>query len=69
MVQAFRRAESVYEAARFTLRGLEPGVRYEFSDIDSGAAQVLEGREAADRGVAVVVPERPGSAVLVYRRE
>jgi alpha-galactosidase len=67
MVQAFRRAESVYEVARFRLRGLNPGAVYTLTDLDSGQSQKLAGRELLDKGAAVPIADRPGSAVITYR--
>jgi hypothetical protein len=66
VVQAFRRAESVYEVARFKLRGLEPGTRYVLANLDSGESQTLSGRELLDRGLAVSITDQPGSAAITY---
>ncbi|MBL9128640.1 MAG: alpha-galactosidase, partial [Verrucomicrobiales bacterium] len=68
MVQAFRRAASGSEASRYTLRGLEPGAEYLFTNLDSGEARRSVGREILERGLSVTIAERPGSAVIVYRR-
>ena len=68
VVQAFRRAESVYEAARFKLRGLDPGAEYVLTNLDSGQSQTLAGRELLDKGLAVPIADQPGSAVIVYKR-
>ncbi|MBM3888434.1 MAG: hypothetical protein FJ388_04835, partial [Verrucomicrobia bacterium] len=68
MVQAFRRAESVYEAARFKLRGLDPGAGYVLTNLDSGESQTLDGRELLDKGLAVAITGRPASAVIKYKK-
>jgi len=68
LVQAFRRAESFYEVARFKLRGLDPDARYVFNNLDSGESHTLNGRELLDQGLAVSVPEQPGDAVLTYTK-
>ena len=68
MVQAFRRAESLYEVARFKLRGLEPGARYMLNNLDSGESQTLIGRELLDTGLAVSLKELPGDAVITYAK-
>jgi hypothetical protein len=65
---AFRRAESVYEAARFKLRGLDPGAEYVLTNLDSGQSQTLAGRELLDKGLAVPIADQPGSAVIVYKK-
>lgn len=69
MVQAFRRAESVYEVGRFPLRGLDVDAEYHLTDLDAGRSWTMSGRELVERGVAVEIGQRPGSAVIVYRRQ
>jgi alpha-galactosidase len=68
VVQAFRRAESVYEAARFKLRGLDAGAEYVLTNLDTAQSQTLSGRELLDKGLAVVIAGQPGSAVIVYKK-
>jgi alpha-galactosidase len=67
VVQAFRRAASVYEVARLKLRGLDGGAEYVFTNLDTGLSQTLAGRELLDRGLAVAITEQPGSAVIMYK--
>jgi alpha-galactosidase len=68
VAQVFRRDKSVYEAARFKLSGLDPAARYTVTNLDSGESQTLAGRELLEKGLAVAIPEQPGSAVIVYQR-
>jgi alpha-galactosidase len=68
VVQAFRRAESLYEVARFNLRGLDPGAPYELTNLDSGQSQTLTGRDLLEKGLAVPISEQPGSAVITYKK-
>ena len=68
VVQAFRRAESIHEAARFKLRGLDPDAEYVLTNLDSGQSQTLAGRELLDTGLAVPIADQPGSAVIVYKK-
>jgi alpha-galactosidase len=68
MVQGFRRAESIYEVARFKLRGLDPGARYVVTNLDSGEAQTLAGRELLETGLPVAIKDQPGDAVITYAR-
>jgi alpha-galactosidase len=69
MVQVFRRPESVYESARFTLCGLSPDARYALVDLDGGQKfEAMTGRELAERGVVIAVPDRPGAVVVTYKR-
>ena len=73
MVQAFRRADSIYESARLRLRGLDPDSRYEVRNLDGGSADLksappMSGRELMETGLLVTLARRPDSAVIVYRR-
>jgi len=69
MVQAFRRENSVYESARFQLRGLDPEARYKITNLNE-PSRVTEfsGRELSERGILVTIEERPSAVVLVYNR-
>jgi alpha-galactosidase len=68
-VQAFRRDQSPYEAARFPLQGLDPEARYRVERLDAPAwAHEATGRELLEPGVRIELAEAPGAAVLVYRR-
>ncbi len=65
MVQAFRRAESPYESARFRLRGLDPERHYLVEQGDSG--MVATGRDLAEEGLLLAIEDCPGSVVITYR--
>jgi len=66
MVQAFRRAESIYESARLRLHGLEAGAQYEFRDIDTGVARLLTGAEVMNQGISIPIDQAPGAAIVEY---
>ena len=68
MVQAFRRAGSYYESARFPLGGLEADARYIITDLDSGRSEEHAGRELAERGLKVSPEKRPRASVLLYKK-
>ncbi len=68
MVQAFRRENSFYEAARFKLRGLEAEARYRVIDLDSPGARELTGGELTEKGLSVSIPMQPGARVVSYRK-
>jgi alpha-galactosidase len=68
MVQAFRRHDSFYQAARLKLRGLEPEARYRVANFDTAAEQVMSGRELLDKGLPVAISEQPGAANFSYRK-
>jgi len=68
VVHAFRRAESIYESARLKLRGLDPDAGYMLTDLDKPGMTEATGRELMDKGLLVVLPDQPGSAVIRYKR-
>jgi alpha-galactosidase len=68
MIQAFRRPESPYESARFSLHGLEPDARYVVSNIDSGESQKLTGRELAQPGLLIKTSAPQTAIVLFYEK-
>jgi alpha-galactosidase len=68
MVQVFRRPESPFEAARFPLRGLDAKASYAVKDMDDAAETTMSGAELMERGLPVTVKQRPGAAVVRYRR-
>ena len=68
VVMAFRRADSVYETARFRLSGLDPEARYLVTNLDVPGAAEATGRELMELGLAVTISEHPGSAIVTYKR-
>jgi len=69
IVQAFRRPECVDASVTCTLRGLDAEARYTVTNADDDEAWQATGRELMDQGVEVTLPQRPGAALLVYRRQ
>jgi len=69
MVQAFRRAECPEASARWKLRGLEPGARYELTKLDAPGSSVLTGEELMKVGLPISVRDRPGAVVVSYREQ
>ena len=67
MVQVFRRADSLCEAARLRLQGLDPARRYTVTDLDHPGASERTGRELLEQGLPVVMEERPQAAIFIYR--
>ena len=68
-VQVFRRENSFYESARFRLHELEPGAHYRVTDITRNLEWKGTGREIAEDGLAVSLPERAQAAICLYKRE
>jgi len=68
VVQAFRRADSVYEVARLRLRGLDPEARYLVRDIHTGGQHAATGDELMQIGPRVEIRARPGVVNLYYKQ-
>ena len=69
MVQAFRRSESPYESARFSLHGLEADAHYVVSDIDSGRSQRIIGQKLIEPGLLITAPARSKAIALFYEKD
>ena len=68
IVQAFRRSESVAETSRYPLRGLEPDATYDLADFDQPDRTHMTGRQLIEEGLAITINDRPGAAVIRYRK-
>ena len=69
MVQVFRRHNSFYESARFTLFGLDAKANYLVSNLDTGTQERRSGRELLKDGLPVTTAAKPDVAILTYRRQ
>jgi hypothetical protein len=76
LVQAFRRPDSPFVRADFRLRGLDPAAMYEVANLDvagstkvsGGSTPLTTGKELMEIGLAMEIKDKPGAAVIVYRR-
>ncbi len=68
MVQAFRREESPYRAARFALDGLEPEADYKITNVDGGGSELVSGRDLTEEGLVISLNEPRSAAVIRYQR-
>ena len=69
VVQAFRRANSVYESARFKLHGLEAAALYLVTDLDTPEAKLqLSGRELMETGVGLTLTQQPSAKIVTYKK-
>jgi alpha-galactosidase len=68
MVQAFRRADSSCAAMGFQLRGLDPDALYQVRNLDASRSKQLRGRDMLEKYLLVDITERPGAAVITYKR-
>ena len=68
MIEAFRRNDSADESRRFKLHGLDPKSEYTFTDVTADKSWKAKGAELMDAGLLITIPEKPGVALIVYRR-
>ena len=67
LVVALRRPESAYTSARFPLHGLDPKASYRVTNLDTKQHADYPGSTLARDGLEVVLPSKPGSALLEYQ--
>ena len=67
-VQAFRREDNDFFGGAFRLRGLDAAAVYEVTNFDAGDAIRLTGSELMEHGLDIAIKERPGAAVVRYRK-
>lgn len=68
VVQAFRRDQSGQDSMRCKLRGLEPQAMYSISNFDAAGAVDKSGRELMDQGLSISITNKPGSAIILYKK-
>ncbi len=69
LVQAFRRDQSPEPVRVFKLRGLDSKSDYSLTNLDTEETEKISGRKLMEEGLPVNLRDRPGAAVIVYRRE
>jgi alpha-galactosidase len=67
IVQVFRRENSPYETALFTLGGISSDSDYLFKDLDGGEFKI-SGSELADCGLKITIPEKRKAKIYMYKR-
>jgi alpha-galactosidase len=68
VVQAFRRGQCEPAAQTYRLRGLDPSATYELTNFDVPGTSVASGKELMEQGLKIEIKDKPGAAVIVYRR-
>lgn len=68
VVQAFRRASCADQSKTVMLRGLDPAAQYEITNFDAEGTARSSGEDLMKKGLAVTIKDKPGSAVILYRR-
>ena len=69
MVQAFRRASSADESIRVNLQGMETGALYTLTNLDTASMTETTGKELMDQDISIALHDKPGAAVIVYRKK
>lgn len=70
MVQVFRRPDSIYSAAQLPLFGLETESTYVVLDVDApGTKMEYTGEQLMASGLAVILSDRPASAIYSYEKK
>jgi alpha-galactosidase len=69
VIRAFRRETSDYESIRVKLQGLTPDAVYELTNLDVPGTVETSGRELLEKGLSIAIGERPGTAVIVYKKK
>jgi alpha-galactosidase len=67
-VQAFRRDECAEETLTLKLQGLDSKAQYEVENLDDGSIKKMSGKELMETGLTVIVKDKPGAALFVYRK-
>jgi alpha-galactosidase len=68
VVQAFRRADSMYESIHARLQGLDPDAVYTLTSLDIDGKTQRTGSELMQEGLSIPIKEQPGSAVIIYKK-
>ncbi len=66
IVQIFRRENSPYETANFTLGGINETCKYLFTDIDGGEFTV-SGKELTEEGLKISIPNKRTAKIYFYK--
>ncbi len=69
MIQAFRRDDNPSETMQAKLQGLEPEAVYSITNLDDDSVMDIAGRELTNDGLNIVIKDKPGSALIYYRKK
>jgi alpha-galactosidase len=68
VVQAFRHETNDLPSRVLCLKGLVRSAKYEVTDLDNGAPKRMSGKTLMEQGLIVDIKDKPGSAVILYKR-
>ena len=69
MIEAFRRDQSYYTSTSICLRGLEENANYLTTDMDSEQTKFYTGKQLMEQGLEITIAAKPGSALIVYKKQ
>jgi alpha-galactosidase len=69
VVQAFRRADNTEDSARLRLRGLDQEAVYLLTNLDVAGETEMSGSELLKSGLSVVIKDKPGAAIITYKKK
>jgi alpha-galactosidase len=68
VVQAFRHETNELPSRVLCLKGLVRSAKYEVTNLDGGAPKRMSGKDLMEQGLTVDIKDKPGSAVILYKR-
>ena len=68
-VQVFRRDSCETSSITFHLRGLNLKDHYQITNFDKKEKIILTGKELAEEGLKVEISDKPGSAIITYKKQ
>jgi alpha-galactosidase len=67
-VQAFRRRHGDDSSQTLLLKGLDPAAQYDLKNLDVEGSTQMSGADLMDKGLTIQIQDKPGSAVVVYKK-
>ena len=68
MIQAFRRKDSLEATATCKLKGLDSTSLYSLTNVDTGNAETMSGKELMEDGFMIEVSDKPQAALFTYKK-
>ena len=68
LIQAFRRSDCPYVAARYKLQHLDADARYLVTDLDTNRPVQMTGRDLMENGLMITISDQPGAALFTYKK-
>jgi alpha-galactosidase len=67
-IQAFRRRNNNEPSKAFLLKGLEAAAHYSIRNLDAQGSTQKSGAELMKKGLKIQIQDKPGSAVIIYKK-